>query len=99
MFGLGTPISHHLAAADNVRSALLLVERGEAPAGIVYATDAAASSNVSIAGIFPADSHDPITYPFAVTKVGDTPDARSLLDFIASPQGHEIFNRFGFKTE
>ncbi len=59
-----------LAPAADVRSALLLVERGEAPAGIVYATDAAASKAVSIAGVFPDSSHDPITYPFARDQGG-----------------------------
>jgi molybdate transport system substrate-binding protein len=97
--GIWPSVSHRLAAAENVRSALLLVERGEAPAGIVYETDAAASSNVAVAGTFPADSHDPINYPFAITRTGDTPAAHALLDFIDSPEGHEIFSRFGFKTE
>jgi molybdate transport system substrate-binding protein len=88
--------SKHLAPAENVRSALLLVERGEVPAGIVYATDAAASSRVVVAGTFPPGSHEPIKYPFAITRAGDTPEARSLLDFIAGPEGQTIFARFGF---
>ena len=91
--------SKHLAPAENVRSALLLVERGEVPAGIVYATDAAASSRVVVVGTFPPNSHDPINYPFAITRAGDTPEARSLLDFIAGPEGQTIFARFGFITE
>ena len=65
-----------------MRGALLLVERGEAPAGIVYATDAAVSQGVAVAGVFPESSHDPITYPFAVVKSGDTPEARALLSFL-----------------
>ena len=74
----GTRVSPRLAPAADVRSALLLVERGEAPAGIVYATDAAVSKAVTIAGVFPESSHDPITYPFAVTKAGDTPGGPRL---------------------
>jgi len=97
--GLWDSVSQRLAPAENVRSALLLVERGEVPAAIVYATDAAASSQVAIAGVFPPDSHDPIKYPFAITKVGDTPEAHRLLDFIAGPEGQQIFTRFGFATE
>ena len=58
-------LAPRLARADNVRAALLLVERGEAPLGIVYATDAAASRGVRVVGTFPAESHPPITYPFA----------------------------------
>jgi molybdate transport system substrate-binding protein len=88
-----------LAPADSVRSALLLVERGEAPVGIVYATDAASSTRVAIAGTFPADSHDPISYPFAIARSGDTPEARALLDFIESQDGLAIFARFGFSAE
>jgi molybdate transport system substrate-binding protein len=88
-----------LARADSVRSALLLVERGEAPAGIVYGTDAAVSPGVSVAAVFPADSHDPIRYPFALMKGADTAEARALLDFIEGPEGARIFAARGFKAE
>jgi molybdate transport system substrate-binding protein len=97
--GVWASVSKHLAPAENVRTALLLVERGEVPAAIVYATDAAASSEVAVVGTFPPDSHDPIKYPFAITRVGDTPQARSLLEFIAGPNGRDIFARYGFSTE
>ena len=97
--GIWDAVSPRLARTDDVRSALLLVERGEAPAGIVYATDAAVSKAVMIAGTFPANSHDPISYPFAVTQSGDTPDARALMTFLAGPQAREIFVKRGFKVE
>jgi molybdate transport system substrate-binding protein len=97
--GLWDKASPRLAPAADVRSALLLVERGEAPAGIVYSTDAAASKAVSIAGVFPENSHDPITYPFAVTKSGDTPEARAFLDFLSTPAVREIWTKNGFKVE
>lgn len=92
-------VAPRLARTDDVRAALLLVERGEAPAGIVYATDAAASNGVMIAGTFPPDSHDPISYPFAVVKAGDTPEARALLTFIAGPEARAVFVQRGFKVE
>ena len=92
-------ISPRLASTADVRSALLLVERGEAPAGIVYGTDAAVSKAVMVAGTFPADSHDPISYPFAVTKSGDTPEARALLTFLSGPSARAIFVQRGFKVE
>jgi molybdate transport system substrate-binding protein len=82
-----------------VRSALLLVERGEVPAGIVYATDAAVAPGVAVAGVFPEDTHDRIVYPFAVTRTGDTPEARALLDFLAGPEAGAVFARRGFRTE
>ncbi len=92
-------VAPRLARTDDVRSALLLVERGEAPAGIVYATDAAVSKAVMIAGTFPPDSHDPISYPFAVTRSGDTPEARALMALLAGPQARAIFVQRGFKVE
>jgi len=92
-------VAPRLARTEDVRAALLLVERGEAPAGIVYATDAAVSKAVMVAGTFPASSHDPVAYPFAVVKAHDTPEARALLTFLAGPQAREVFVRRGFKVE
>jgi molybdate transport system substrate-binding protein len=92
-------VAPRLASTEDVRAALLLVERGEAPAGIVYATDAAVSKAVMVAGTFPASSHDPVAYPFAVVKAHDTPEARALLTFLAGSQAREVFVRRGFKVE
>jgi len=92
-------VAPRLARTEDVRAALLLVERGEAPAGIVYATDAAVSKAVMVAGTFPASSHDPVAYPFAVVKAHDTPEARALLTFLAGPQAREVFVQRGFKVE
>ncbi len=97
--GLWKTISPHLAPAADVRSALLLVERGEAPAGIVYGTDAAISKAVAVAGVFPDSSHDPVTYPFAVTKAGDTEQARAFLAFLSTPGARQIWIKRGFKVE
>ena len=97
--GIWDAVSPHLARADDVRSALLLVERGEAPAGIVYATDAAVSKAVMVAGVFPANSHDPVSYPFAVVKSGDTPEARALMTYLSGPEARAIFVKRGFKVE
>ncbi len=96
--GLWDAVAPHLARTDDVRSALLLVERGEAPAGIVYSTDAAISKGVMVAGVFPDSSHDPVSYPFAVTKAGDTAEARAFLTFLTGPEAHAVFVKRGFKT-
>ena len=97
--GLWPSVADHLARTDDVRSGLLLVERGEAPAGIVYATDAATTQGVMIAGRFPAGSHDPVTYPFAMVKGGDTPQARAFFDFLFGPQARKVFEQRGFQVE
>jgi molybdate transport system substrate-binding protein len=97
--GIWSSIEPRLARTDDVRSGLLLVERQEAPAGIVYATDAMVSKGVMVAGIFPASSHDPISYPFALTKAGDTIEARALLTFLTGPQARAVFVQRGFKVE
>jgi len=94
--GLWAAAEPRLARTEDVRGALLLVERGEAPAGIVYATDAAASAGVAVAGTFPASSHEPVTYPLAIVRAGDTPEARALLAFLAGPQAREVFVKRGF---
>ncbi len=97
--GFWDAVKTRLAPAQDVRSALLLVERGEAPAGIVYGTDAAVSKQVVVAGVFPADSHDPIVYPFALAASGDTPEARALLQFLRGPEARAAFQKRGFVPE
>ncbi|MBS0560544.1 MAG: molybdate ABC transporter substrate-binding protein [Proteobacteria bacterium] len=92
-------LQSRIAATDDVRAALLLVERGEVPLGIVYATDAAVSPNVMVAGVFPPSSHDPVVYPFALTKAGDTPEARAFLAFLKGPEARAVFGKRGFGAE
>lgn len=97
--GIWASVKDRLAPAEDVRAALLLVERGEAPAGIVYGTDAAVTDKVAVVGRFPADSHDPIVYPFAIVKAGDNAEARALLQFLRGPQAKAAFEKRGFGTE
>jgi molybdate transport system substrate-binding protein len=86
-----------LARAENVRAALLLVERGEAPLGIVYATDALAAPGVRVVAEFPAESHPPITYPFALTRRAEAnAEARALLAFLTGAEAMPIWQRHGF---
>jgi len=97
--GLWAAVQPRLAPAADVRGALLLVERGEAPAGIVYATDAAISKGVTVAGTFPPGSHDPITYPFALLRGQDGEEGRALLAFLSGPEARAIFAARGFGVE
>jgi len=97
--GLWQGVQGRLAPAEDVRAALLLVERGEAPAGIVYGTDAAAAAHVVVAGTFPADSHPPIVYPFALTTHGDTAEGKALMQFLEGAPARAVFVRHGFRVE
>jgi molybdate transport system substrate-binding protein len=89
-------VKDNVAQAENVRAALLLVARGEAPLGIVYSTDAAAEPNVKITGAFPADSHPPIIYPAAETKDTKSADAKAFLDYLKSSKARPAFEKQGF---
>jgi len=94
--GVWPSVASKVARAENVRAALALVERGEAPFGIVYATDAKASSKVRVLGVFPASSHPPITYPVAVLRASRNPDAEGFRRFLISRAGKAVFARHGF---
>lgn len=85
-----------LVRAENVRAALALVERGAAPYGIVYATDARASRRVRVAGTFPQSSHPPIIYPLARLRSSTHAEAEGFRRFLLSAEGRAIFARFGF---
>ena len=89
-------LKDRLARSDNVRAALALVGRGEARLGIVYATDARITDRVQVIGTFPEDSHEPITYPFAIVAGHDRPDVRNLFDHLTGAAGTAVFERFGF---
>lgn len=85
-----------LVRAENVRVALAFVERGEAVAGIVYETDARVSKLVRVAGAFPADSHAPISYPFAVVARNDSAAARDFLRYLSGDEARDIWRGHGF---
>lgn len=89
-------VANRLALGDNVRAALSLVERGEAPLGIVYATDARASGTVRLVALFPAASHPPIVYPVARLSASASRDAEPFRRFLVGREGRAIFTRFGF---
>jgi len=94
--GLWDKVGPRLARTDNVRAALVFVERGEAPFGIVYGTDAAASGKVQVAGVFPAESHAPISYPFAIVAKRGRPEVQRFFEFLQGPEATAIFRQAGF---
>lgn len=86
-----------IVLAENVRQVLAFVETGNADAGLVYATDAAASSKVRIVATAPESSHDPIVYPAAAIRTGSNQAAaEAFVDYLASPTARAIFTQRGF---
>ena len=94
--GIWESVAGEVAQADNVRAALSLVSLGEAPLGIVYATDANADDNVTVVGTFPADTHPPIVYPVARTASSASDATASFLDYLATPAARADFEAQGF---
>jgi molybdate transport system substrate-binding protein len=89
-------VADRLVRADNVRSALAFIARGETPLGIVYETDAKVEKRVRVVDFFPADSHPPIVYPIALTAQA-RPAARQFVDFLQSAAAQEAFKKYGFQ--
>nr|CBX28308.1 Molybdate-binding periplasmic protein [uncultured Desulfobacterium sp.] len=94
--GVWGSIKNKVARSKDVRTALMLVERGESPVGIVYATDAAITKKVRIAGMFPKESHSPILYPAALVAGRQTPAALDFMKFLKTPEARVIFEKYGF---
>ena len=94
--GVWSSVQGRLARAENVRAALALVSRGEAPFGIVYQTDAGADPKVKIVGFFPEDTHPPIVYPLAALASSTAPPTAAYLEFLRSPAARPFFEKQGF---
>jgi len=91
-----TSVEKNVARAENVRAALALVSRGEAPFGIVYATDAQADKGVQVVDTFPADSYPPIVYPAAMLASSKSPAAQPLLEYLRSGAARPVWEKYGF---
>lgn len=96
--GVWDAVRPRIAGAENVRAALALVARGEARFGIVYATDARSEPRVRTVGVFPADSHPAIVYPFALTAGSTGPDGAAFLAYLSSPAAVGAFEAEGFSV-
>jgi molybdate transport system substrate-binding protein len=94
--GVWADVAKHVARADTVRAALALVSRGEAPFGIVYATDVQADKGVKIVDAFPSDSHRPIVYPAAVLASSKSPAAKPFLAYLHSAPAKATWEKYGF---
>jgi molybdate transport system substrate-binding protein len=93
--GVWDQVASKVVQAENVRVALEYVARGEAPYGIIYATDAKVAPQVRVVGTFPDSTHAPIVYPAALTRIA-SPGAKAFLDFLGSAQARCIFEKAGF---
>jgi molybdate transport system substrate-binding protein len=93
--GVWDSVANRIAPTDNVRAALAFVARGEAPLGIVYASDVVAEPGVRVVDTFPGNTHPPIRYPAALT-VRASKDAGAVLAVIASPEARAVFVKHGF---
>lgn len=97
--GVWESVERRIAPAENVRSALQFVARGEAPLGIVYETDAKLDRRVRIVGVFPPSSHPPIVYPAALTSRGaHSRAAGGFLAYLSGPEASAVFRRYGFSV-
>lgn len=96
--GLWDQVKDRLAPMKDVRAALVLVERAEAPLGQVYATDAAISKKVRVIGMFPLESHPPIVYPVAAIAGQKTGAAARFLNFLETPEAAAVFEKYGFEV-
>lgn len=90
-------IKSRVVGTQDVRGALAFVERGECLTGIVYETDAKASSKVDLVGIFPETTHSPVVYPVAAIANGKN-ITQSYLTYLQSPDALNVFKKYGFNV-
>ncbi len=81
---------------DNVKAIVAKIELGEGDAGIVYVTDAKASSKVATVDV-PGTANVPATYAGVVVKASkNAAAAQAFLTWFAGPEGRAILGTFGF---
>lgn len=97
--GVWNEIAPKVVRAKDVRTALVFVERGEVPLGIVYATDAAITDKVRVVGIFPEHSHSPVTYQAAIVRGNNTRTALVFFNFLKSSEARIVFEKYGFSVK
>lgn len=95
--GLWDSVKDRIAPMKDVRAGLTLVEQGEAPLGLVYESDVAASGKVRVLGVFPVGSHPDVVYPVAAVSGNKTDEARKFIEFLKTPEAAAIFKKYGFE--
>jgi molybdate transport system substrate-binding protein len=81
---------------DNVKAVVAKIELGEGDAGIVYVTDAKASTKVTTVDV-PDAANVPATYAGVAVKGSENAAAaQAFLTWFAGPDGQAILGAFGF---
>ncbi|CAE6943730.1 Molybdenum ABC transporter [Vibrio sp. B1FLJ16] len=93
--GVWNDIQSKVAPTKNVRLALALVERGEAPLGVVYKTDAHLTDKVKVVGEFADNTHNAIVYPAAL--VNDRTESKQFFQYLKSDDAKTVFTKYGFQ--
>jgi molybdate transport system substrate-binding protein len=96
--GLWPALQPRVAETENVRAALMLVARAEAPLGVVYGSDAQAEPKVHVVAVFPENTHAPIVYPVARLAASRHPRAAAFVIWLRTPAAKAIFRARGFST-
>lgn len=95
--GLWNQTEKKMVLADDVKQALVYVERGEVDAGFVYLTDAKNAESGSIKIIASVPVSTPVTYPIAVVSSSENKEeAQDFVDFVTGAEGQEILEKYGF---
>jgi molybdate transport system substrate-binding protein len=95
--GMYERLKPKLILGKDVRQVLTYVETGNVDAGIVYATDAKASTKVKVVATAAEDSHAAVIYPVAVLKSAPNPaGAKDFEAFLLGPQARVLFEKYGF---
>ena len=97
--GLWETVAPRVVEVDNVRAALNLVSRGEAPIGVVYQSDAQVVPALKVVAQFPRDSHPEIAYFAGVTAHSTHPKAVEFVTYLETDAAQKILSDAGFCTD
>lgn len=90
-------VKDRIAPAKDVRAGLALVERGEAPLGLVYESDAVVTNKVRVIGVFPVGSHTEVIYPVGAVAGKNVAEAKAFIEFLTTPEARAVFKKYGFE--
>lgn len=96
-FGILEQVKPKFVLTKSGTEIVSFIEKGNADAGIIYATDAIGANQIKIVAIAPENSHSPITYTAAVLKASkNIPQAKEFVQFLQSDRAGSVFVKYGF---